>query len=120
METRPAADADRQAIEDIARGSLQASDAVDPQETDATELSIGVPPTVAADGEELRVDRDEPIPGSDAPFFPVFGTDGEGSRWGFFCNECGSTSVAADGLDRLECSDCDDLHRADAWDEAYL
>lgn len=88
--------------------------------TDPTEPSVDVPETVEGDGETVRVDRDEPIPGIDAPFFPVFTTDAEASRWGFFCGACGSIEVAADGLDRLECGDCGNAHRADQWDEAYL
>jgi GNAT superfamily N-acetyltransferase/ribosomal protein S27AE len=90
------------------------------EEVEANEPSVEVPPTVDVDGQELLLDRDEEIPGSEAPFYPLYETESDDSRWGFFCSECGSTDVAADGLDRLECSNCGNTHRADQWDEAYL
>lgn len=85
---------------------------------DANEPAVDVPETLSEDGEELRVDRDHRIPGTEAPFFEV-STD-EDEAWGYFCSQCGSTDVAADGLDRLACNECGNEHRADQWDGAYL
>jgi len=88
-------------------------------EPDANEPSVEVPRRVERDGEALTVDRDDEIPGTQAPFFGLYEREDD-SRWGFFCAECASTDVSADGLDRLECGDCGNTHRAEQWDEAYL
>lgn len=77
----------------------------------------GVPRTVTADGEDLVVAVDTPISGTDAPFYPVH-RDGE--RYGYLCGHCESVDVAADTLDRLECTHCNNTHLADTWDAAYL
>ena len=50
----------------------------------------------------------------------LYEREGDGARWGYFCSECASTDVSADGLDRLECGNCGNTHRADQWDDAYL
>ena len=86
-------------------------------EQSANEPSVDVPSTVEHDGESLTVVEDD-ISGTLAPFFPL--TDDDGERAGFFCSQCGTTEVAVGSLDRLECSECGNLHRADEWDSAYL
>jgi GNAT superfamily N-acetyltransferase/ribosomal protein S27AE len=88
-------------------------------ESDAAEPSVEVPETVTVDGRDLTLDRDDEVPATEAPFFGLFETDDD-SRWGFFCSECGSSDVAADSLDRLECSNCGNTHVAEQWDGAYL
>jgi GNAT superfamily N-acetyltransferase/ribosomal protein S27AE len=87
---------------------------------EATEPAVDVPDTVALDGEERPVDREEPIPGNESPFFPIYATADRTERYGFLCSNCGATDVSADGLDRLECGNCGNMHRADEWDAAYL
>jgi len=88
--------------------------------TEPNEPDVEVPDSVTVDGRELALDRDEEIPGTDAPFFALY-TDADGDeRYGFFCSACGSTDVSADGLDRIECAECGNVHRADQWDDAYL
>lgn len=84
------------------------------------EPSVEVPATVESEDLTLLVDRDDDIPGSEAPFFTLYESENEDSRWGFFCSECASTDVSADGLDRLECGNCGNTHLADQWDAAYL
>lgn len=86
----------------------------------ANEPTVEVPDSVAVDGEELPVDSDDSVPGSEAPFFVVYGADDEGDTYGYFCSECGSTNVSIDGQDRLECGECGNTHLADEWDDAYL
>nr|WP_255196170.1 GNAT family N-acetyltransferase [Halorarius litoreus] len=81
---------------------------------------VGVPETLRVDGETLQVDESEPVPGTEGLFFPVSESTADRSPWGFVCSRCGSTAVAADGLDRLVCDDCGNTHLADQWDEAYL
>jgi GNAT superfamily N-acetyltransferase/ribosomal protein S27AE len=85
---------------------------------DANEPNVDVPEVLAVDDQELRVLQDDRIPGTEAPFFEVHDADDE--SWGYFCSQCGSTEVVADGLDRLECDECGNEHRAEQWDGAYL
>lgn len=84
------------------------------------EPSVAVPESVTADGRERPVDRENPIPGRDAPFFRTTVDADRDEPYGYFCSNCGSTDVAADGLDRLECGNCGNAHLADEWDGAYL
>ncbi|MDZ5810907.1 GNAT family N-acetyltransferase [Halorubrum sp. AD140] len=86
----------------------------------ANEPTVAVPESVAVDGGDRPVDRDESVPGSEAPFFTVYAGDGEEEAYGYFCSQCGGTNVSIDGLDRLECGDCGNTHLADEWDDAYL
>lgn len=88
--------------------------------TDATnEPAVAVPEAITVDGADRSIDRDETVPGREAPFFSVSSDDGD-SPYGYFCSQCGSTDVSADGLDRLECGNCGNVHLADEWDDAYL
>lgn len=93
---------------------------MDASEDEANEPSVEVPETVTVGDEEVSLDRDERVPGTEAPFFPVFTDEEHEHRYGFFCSNCGSTDVSADGLDRLACNNCGNEHLADEWDGAYL
>lgn len=84
------------------------------------EPTVPVPESVSVDGADRPVDHDEPVPGTDAPFFPTFVDADRSEPFGYFCSNCASTDVSADGLDRLECGECGNLHRADDWDDSYL
>ncbi|WP_418279807.1 GNAT family N-acetyltransferase [Halorubrum sp. DTA98] len=85
------------------------------------EPTVTVPESVTVDGVDRPVDRDDSVPGSEAPFFTVYSADDdEEDAYGYFCSQCGSTNVSIDGLDRLECGDCGNTHLADEWDDAYL
>ena len=87
-------------------------------ETVAGEPSVEVPETTTVGGETRRVDRTDESPGTDAPFFGVYGDDE--AHVGYFCSNCGSTDVGSDSLGRLECQECGNKHLADQWDAAYL
>lgn len=84
------------------------------------EPGVPVPESVPIDGVDRTVDRDDSVPGREAPFFRVYSTDDETEAYGFFCSACGSTDVSGDGLDRLNCGNCGNAHRADEWDDAYI
>ncbi|WP_256301843.1 GNAT family N-acetyltransferase [Haloarchaeobius salinus] len=86
----------------------------------SSEPTVAVPASVTVDGVDRPLDRDESIPGREAPFFPVYAAEDEEDAYGYFCSQCGSTNVSADGQDRLECGDCGNSHLADEWDDAYL
>ncbi|WP_324664652.1 GNAT family N-acetyltransferase [Haloarcula sediminis] len=84
------------------------------------EPAVPVPEAVRADDADRPLDREAPIPGREAPFFRTFVSGARESPYGYFCSQCGSTQVTADGLDRLECGDCGNAHLADEWDDSYL
>ncbi|WP_144905577.1 GNAT family N-acetyltransferase [Halobellus captivus] len=84
------------------------------------EPSVPVPEFVTVDGVDRPVNRDDSVPGTEAPFFPLYRAEEAEEAYGYFCSQCGSTDVSADGLDRLECGNCGNVHRADEWDDAYL
>jgi len=75
--------------------------------------TVTVPESVTVDGVDRSVDRDDSVPGSEAPFFTVYCADDETDAYGYFCSQCGSTNVSIDGLDRLECGECGNTHLAD-------
>ncbi|WP_336136651.1 GNAT family N-acetyltransferase [Natronomonas amylolytica] len=84
------------------------------------EPTVPVPESVTVDGGDRPVDRDDSVPGTEAPFFTLYRADDDEEAYGYFCSQCGSTDVSADGQDRLECGNCGNAHLADEWDDAYL
>lgn len=86
----------------------------------SNEPSVPIPESVTVDGVARPINRDESVPGRDAPFFTVDSAEGDEDAYGYFCSQCGSTNVSGDGQDRLECGDCGNTHLADEWDNAYL
>lgn len=88
--------------------------------SDENEPSVEVPDGVTVDGTDRPLDRDERLPGREAPFFPLYTGADRDERYGYFCSNCASTDVSGDGLDRLECGECGNLHVADEWDDSYL
>ncbi len=91
------------------------------EETETSnEPAVPVPESVTVDGVARFLDRDESVPGTEAPFFTVYRAEDEEDAYGYFCSQCGSTNVSADGQDRLECGNCGNTHLADEWDDAYL
>lgn len=87
------------------------------RDQDANEPEVDVPETIERDGETLSLDREDELSGTLAPIYPLYRGD---EHAGFFCSQCGTTEVTAGTLDRLECSECGNLHRADEWDPGYL
>lgn len=88
--------------------------------TEPNDPSVAVPDEVSVDGTDRPLNHEEPIPGRDAPFFPIYTDDERDEPYGYFCSECGSTDVSMDSLERLECGNCGNVHAADEWDDAYL
>lgn len=86
----------------------------------ANEPSVAVPDSVTVEGADRLLDRDDQIPGREAPFFQIYSDEAQEDPYGYFCSQCGSTDVIADGLDRLECENCGNVHKADEWDGGYL
>jgi len=72
-----------------------------------------------ADGTPRFVARDEAERGEEAPFFVVYRDEARETRWGFWCSNCESLSVAVDTMGRIRCNDCGNLHRAEEWDAAH-
>lgn len=82
--------------------------------------AVEIPDATTDEGREVYVGGDDPIPGNEAPFFRTFLDEDRGEHYGYYCSNCGSTEIAMDELERLECADCGNVHRADEWDAAYL
>lgn len=87
---------------------------------DVNEPTVAVPDSVSVDGVDRFVARDDRIPGREAPFFATYSNENHSDLYGYFCSNCGSSDVAADGLDRVECGECGNIHLADQWDDSYL
>jgi len=86
----------------------------------SNEPDVTVPDSIPVDGADRFVDGADPVPGRGAPFFQTYSDEAHEKPYGFFCSQCGSTEVATDGLDGLECSNCGNVHRPDEYDDAYL
>lgn len=87
---------------------------------DPTEPTVPVPASVTIDGSDHPIDVEDRIPGRSAPFFSIYTPADHTEPYGYFCSHCAGTDVAADGLDRLECGECGNVHLADEWDDSYL
>lgn len=100
---------------DVFTAGVEGEEAEDPNEP-----TVAVPETVEVEGRELHLDSDNAIPGRDAPFFSLYTDADESEPFGYFCSQCGSVDVSADGLDRLACNECGNLHKAEEWDGSFL
>lgn len=99
----------------------QLAQAVYASDAPARAGSESVPSTVEHDGATRPVDTTSTSSGSHAPFYEVAdGTEGTGEQYGFYCGNCGTVVVAADGLGRITCDQCGNDHRPPQWDGAYL
>jgi len=71
------------------------------------------------EGETLYVDRREGKRGAKGPFHVVY-ADGNGTtRWGFFCENCGTVDNAVDAMGRVQCNECSNRTKAEEWDAAH-
>lgn len=76
-------------------------------------------PVETPDG-ELFVDGNNPTRGKLGPFYPVYrGRDGS-NRYGWYCSNCDTVDNSEDTMGRIVCNVCDNVHKADRWDAAYL
>ena len=87
---------------------------------EANEPSVPVPEMVDSGGSDRFLDREDAISGTDAPFFHLYSDREQEEPYGYFCSQCASTDVSADGLDRLVCNSCGNQHDANKWDKAFL
>ena len=81
--------------------------------------ALDVPDTTEDEGREVFV-GDDPIPGNEAPFFRTYTDEAREEHYGYYCGNCGSTQTPMGEMERIECSNCGNVHRADEWDAAYL
>jgi len=79
-----------------------------------------LPRTVDTNGETFYVDQDETLTGSDGPFLLIYDRADQDELYGYFCGVCGTTVEAMDGLGRIVCEECGNVHRPDDWDDSYL
>lgn len=70
-------------------------------------------------GQTLYVDSTTAENGSKAPFYAVYNTEQGNQQWGFFCPHCDSFDTAVDSMGRIQCNNCNNIHKADVWDAAH-
>jgi len=70
-------------------------------------------------GETLYVDRGEGKRGAKGPFHVVYADEGRTTRWGFFCDNCGTVDNAVDAMGRVQCNQCSNRTKAEEWDAAH-
>jgi ribosomal protein S18 acetylase RimI-like enzyme len=110
--------AERQGFEHVGRAEREVANErlvehvyADVEAASESDEHEGRPPeTAEVDGRELAVDTDDRTSGTDAPFFGAF--DGD-ERFGFYCTNCGTVSVAMGEPGRVECDTCGNTHRPD-------
>ena len=86
----------------------------------SNEPAVPVLETIDAEAEERYLGDEDPVTGTEAPFFHAFSDLEHEEPYGHFCFRCGNTDATADGLDRLQCADCGNHHDADEWDASFL
>jgi ribosomal protein S18 acetylase RimI-like enzyme len=86
---------------------------------DAADVDRELDATETTDG-EMYVDRGDRTRGKEAPFFPVFRSSDGGERYAWLCGNCGTIDNAMNANGRITCNVCDNVHKADRWDGAYL
>lgn len=88
-----------------------------------TERTDGHLQATTEDGEQVFVGTDEGLSGTAGAFFPTYTGEGHSERFGFYCSNCGSLRTAMDNEERIECTECGNVHEArssEAYDDAYL
>jgi len=79
-----------------------------------------LPETVDTDEGTFYVDQEETLTGSDGPFLLIYDRADQDQLYGYYCSICASTVEAMDGLGRIVCEVCGNVHRPDDWDDSYL
>ena len=76
--------------------------------------------TVAADdGTTLFVAEDEVLRGQTGPFFAAYRSPDRETRYGWYCEHCGTIDNAMDTMGRLKCNECGNLRKPEQWDAAH-
>lgn len=88
-------------------------------ETTGDEIAVSEDEEVIVDGERRFIDPDESIPGDESPFLVVFDTEQREQRRGFYCTNCGTVTGSVDGVTKIVCGGCGNVHRPDEWDASY-
>ena len=70
-------------------------------------------------GETLYVNSLEGHRGSKGPFYAVYADADGTTRWGFYCDNCGTTDNAVDSMGRIHCNECSNRTKAEEWDAAH-
>lgn len=118
-----AADVTDSESENADEGKSTRTDDVLDADLPGTESRDGTTLVRTEDGMEAYLDRRESESGTEGPFVVAY-TDAEhAERYGYYCGNCGSLDTVVDESDRIECSDCGNVHverSAEAYDGSYL
>lgn len=77
-------------------------------------------PVAGPDGDTLYVDFREARQGDSDAFYPVYRSADAERRYGWYCEDCESTDVVMDTMERVECNGCGNRSKPTRWDAAYL
>lgn len=98
------------------QGDLSGQDELEGPEVDPDAL----PETVETHEGTFTVDQEETLAGSDGPFLSTYDRADQDELYGYYCGICGTVVEAMDGLGRVVCEGCGNVHRPDYWDDSYL
>lgn len=79
-----------------------------------------VPEEITVDGTTRFIDRSESVSGKKGEFVLVFETEQHEDRFGFYCVHCDSFTSSVDGLGKIVCEQCGNVHTPEEWDGSYL
>ena len=71
------------------------------------------------DGETMYVDPEDDERGSKGPFYGVYRSPDDETRYTWFCTNCETTDNAMDTMGRIQCNVCNNLHKPEEWDAAH-
>ena len=73
-------------------------------------------PATTESGETVFVDKEDPLTGSNGPFYVVYKSKDQEERFGFMCSVCETLDNAMDPMGRIVCNDCGNTRKPDEWD----
>jgi ribosomal protein S18 acetylase RimI-like enzyme len=73
------------------------------------------------DGDRTVYPGEELIEGAEGPFVATYTDDARTEEYGYYCLNCGSTDVAMDSMDRIQCENCgNSFQPGETYDASYL
>ena len=119
-----ARDADPEDVDD--EGETADSGATTEEATpgaDAERVEFPDDGTADADGQTVYLSEEEPLSGTDGPFFESYTDEDREERYGYYCGNCGSTETTMGDMERIECQNCGNVHESkgsEQYDDGYL
>lgn len=93
------------------------------EELPETEVVDGQLTATTDDGQQVYIDQDEELSGTEGPFFIVYAEPDGDDQFGHYCSNCGSLETTMGSMERIECEHCGNssASRGSAdYDDSYL